>query len=223
MDSSSGGPWHEYAALLKDITSEWDRAEQDIKLAEQVNNKVVLPSIKELRYAGRRLVEVIKLVGEGAPISEIQPRLQDAKLDCHRARHDAIDAATANIAANLDIMAKKLGYNSILKIYPEFGQLHRDLSYIRSKIAESRGNTNRREEIYVDLEDDAFPKLIAKYHDLQAGEPIIKSLAKSERRKAVIVSGLGILNALLASALIAGLGWVLTHWKIALGWAANLK
>jgi hypothetical protein len=213
LDGLPSARWDDYASLLQSITNEWDRAEQDIKLAEQINNKVVLPSIKELRYAGRRIIEVIKLIRDGAASSEIESLLRDAKINCHRARHDAIDAATANIAADLQIMAKKLGYDPILKIYPDFGQLHRDLNSIRSKIAQSRGDTTRREAIYFALEDDAFPKFVEKYRGLQASEPTIKALATHERRKAILVTAVGVFNAILAAALIGGYHWISAHWK----------
>jgi hypothetical protein len=51
--------WDDYREQLLSIRAEWDKAEADVKLAEQVGHKIVLPSIKELRYAGRRLVEVL--------------------------------------------------------------------------------------------------------------------------------------------------------------------
>jgi hypothetical protein len=38
-----------YIELLNSVLDQWNRAEEDIKIAEQVANKVVNPSVKELR------------------------------------------------------------------------------------------------------------------------------------------------------------------------------
>src|SRR5229473_6540765 len=92
-----------YKELLSTIREEWDKSEEYIKQAEQVNNAVVFPSIKELRYAGRRIVEGLYLIVSHGDRSKIEDLLRDAKFGCHRARHDAIDAATAKIAVDLDI------------------------------------------------------------------------------------------------------------------------
>ena len=40
--------FHDYDDLLKSIQEEWDKAESDIKVAEQISDKVVFPAIKEL-------------------------------------------------------------------------------------------------------------------------------------------------------------------------------
>lgn len=176
------------ADLLRSISDEWDKAEKDIKLAEQVSGKVVFPSIKELRYAGRRLVEVMKLMSSSGDIQEINAKLHEARFDCHRARHDAIDAGTAKISADLGIMVKKLGYDSILKMYPDFGQLHRDLNKIRKQIAASRNNTLARGAVYEELEQDSFPKIVEDFHSLQSCEDAIKGLARKERLgKAIVI------------------------------------
>ena len=52
--------WDRYRDRLSIIAHEWNKAEQDIKLAEQIGNKVIIPSISELRYGGRRLIEAIE-------------------------------------------------------------------------------------------------------------------------------------------------------------------
>jgi hypothetical protein len=85
---------NEAAGLLVSILNEWNRAEADIKIAEQVANKVINPSIKELRYAGRRIVDGLVKAQRDDTSSEVISLFRDALFDCHRARHDAIDAGT---------------------------------------------------------------------------------------------------------------------------------
>jgi len=84
--------------LLRAIQDEWNRAETDIKTAETVVNNIVIPSVKELRYAGRRIIDAIMEMTANPSAydpARVRALLDDAHFDCHRARHDAIDAATA--------------------------------------------------------------------------------------------------------------------------------
>jgi hypothetical protein len=113
----------DHLASLKNIRTEWDRAEEDIKLAEQVCNNIIIPSIKELRYGGRRIAEVLYQMESGGSEQDISKLLQDALFDCYRARHDAIDAATSKIAIDLEIKVEKLGFEAILPAFQEFPKL----------------------------------------------------------------------------------------------------
>jgi uncharacterized protein YdcH (DUF465 family) len=143
-------------ALLASILAEWNRAETDIKIAEQVANKVVNPSIKELRYAGRRIVDALLKVREGGSPEEVKQLLTDALFDCHRARHDAIDAGTSKVALDLEVMTDKIGYDILLRTYPNFPALFRNLNNIRKKIAESRGNRDSRRSDLLNLRKRRF-------------------------------------------------------------------
>jgi hypothetical protein len=74
--------------------------------------------------------------------------LQDACFDSYRARHDAIDAASAQIARVLDIAVDKLNHDVILSAFPRYPQLMRDLRTIRAKIVKSRAVPSDRDAIY---------------------------------------------------------------------------
>jgi hypothetical protein len=195
-----------HIALLNSIIVEWDRAEVDIKKAEQVCNNVVIPSIKELRYAGRRIVDVITKMAAGASQEDIDDLLADAKFDCHRARHDAIDAATSKIAIDLEIMVTKLGYEVILPVHPQFPQLVQELQAVRDKIAASRKDRENREAIYSVIEASDFPDLIKSYETMMASEYIMVSIAKKRRRSEVW----GIVGTVLGA---IGLGAAFLFWK----------
>ncbi|GAA0757115.1 hypothetical protein FHS52_000383 [Erythromicrobium ramosum] len=88
----------DYEEILTEIASEWGVAEEEIKLAEQIHHKVVLPAIKELRYAGRRLADALGAIARGAPATEVKDLIADARFRCHCARHDVIDASLLKIA-----------------------------------------------------------------------------------------------------------------------------
>jgi hypothetical protein len=72
----------EYKSVLTEIHDEWKKAEFCIKQAEQVNYAVVFPAIKELRYAGRRIVDALYLIASDGNQKKISEFLLDAKFDC---------------------------------------------------------------------------------------------------------------------------------------------
>lgn len=171
----------EQKKMLDAIRLEWNRAEEDIKLAEQVCNEIVFPSINELRYAGRRVVEILYGILNGSPADEIDGLLADARFDCHRARHDAIDTATAKIAIHVETMTEKLKYEAILPAFADFPTLVKALGEIRKKVSVSRRARENREAIYSAIEAADFPALVEKYRSLCANEPIMRVLAKRNR------------------------------------------
>jgi hypothetical protein len=198
-----------HVALLNSILAEWDRAEIDIKKAEQVCNNVVIPSIKELRYAGRRVADVITKMAAGAPQEDIDHLLADAKFDCHRARHDAIDAATSKIAIDLEIMVSKLGYEVILPVYQDFPSLYTKLQAVRDRIAVSRQNRENREAIYSSIEATDFPELIESFNRMRASEHIMIAMAKRRRSSELI----GIIGTIIG---IAGFVAAIIFWRFPL-------
>lgn len=171
----------DYKDILAAICAEWDQAERDIKLAEQVCGEVVTPSVKELRYAGRRIVDALNEMAGGGGKEKISSFLQDAKFNCHKARHDAIDAATSKISITLDLMSQKLGYTSIIAVYPSFSKFWSQLSETKENIVKSRGDRENREKIYSAIENSEIQNLVEEFGKIQHAEPIIKAIVKKEK------------------------------------------
>ncbi|HEY4943985.1 MAG TPA: hypothetical protein VII56_21325 [Rhizomicrobium sp.] len=170
--------------VLDTIRDEWDSAETDIKLAEQVCKDIIVPAVKELRYAGRRLVDLVQKISNEPTSGEIPKLLADVEFDCHRARHDAIDAASAKIAIQLDIMAEKLGYDVILSVAPEFRDISLKVLAIRERVLNTRGeNRKDRVKIYAVVSATNFKDLVEAYELLKTSEPIMVKLAKLGRRR----------------------------------------
>jgi hypothetical protein len=179
----------EQERLLGSILDEWNRSEEDIKIAEQVCNKIVIPSIKELRYAGRRIVDALTKMIAGGDQKEITALLEDARFDCHRARHDAIDAASSKIALDLETMIRKLKHQAIIPVFPAFPKLLRDLRLLRKRITESRKNRENREKIYSVLEAVDFPAFVDSFNEMRESEPIMRQLASGRRWDRVFTVG----------------------------------
>jgi len=192
----------ELNALFADAREEWNRAELIVKTAEQVSGDAVIPSIKELRYAGRRFVDTFHELANGNDLAKAQGFVQDAIFNCHCARHDAIDVATAVIASNLNVAVQKIGYRHVLSAFPKFAELRSQLTAIRAKIRVSRENRTDRDAIYDAIHEGDFPQLAALYEEYLGAEDIMKSLARGQRRREVfyVVTTIGaILVALYAS------------------------
>lgn len=172
----------DYKAILNEIRAEWNQAEEDIKLAEQVCDEVVLPAIKELRYAGRRIVDALNEMAGERQEKRISEYLQDAKFDCHRARHDAIDAATSRMQVTLKLMADKLSKNVILKACPDFAKFWGQLSEANDTIVQTRGpNRENRDQLYAGLEQINFKQLVGDFGKIQRAEPIMIALAREDK------------------------------------------
>lgn len=171
-------PISEQKQKLESVRDEWNKAEKAIKLAEQINQKIVDPAIYELRYAGRRLVEALANQDDPEAVKKL---LDDAHFDCCRARHDAIDAATAKIANDLDLAVKKLGQDVVLDKFPSISKLLGDLSIVRGLVAKSRENRNDRDKIYQTIQEDRLPSIVELFRQFQACESLMVSAASKNK------------------------------------------
>jgi hypothetical protein len=169
------------AELVGKICSEWDRAERAIKVAEQVIGEDPFPSIKELRYAGRRFVEAFNDIdgSDGAKASEL---LQDAYFDCMRAKHDAMDVAINEIAGRVRYSQKDLGAGIVVHTYPKITSLVACLSKFENLIADSREKREIRDAIYTEIQEN-FDTVVELYDEFKANEGLMKALADEMARK----------------------------------------
>lgn len=193
-----------YKGLIESVREEWNKSETYIKEAEQVNNAVVFPSIKELRYAGRRIVDALYLINTDGDPQAVEDLLRDARFDCHRARHDAIDAATSKIAIDIDMALKYLGPSVVVEAFPKYRELIERLQETRKKIADSRGERNKREEIYDSIEKNDFPELVKLYYDFKSSESLMqRSIAKTNARqtRAYIITAVSFILAIVFAVL----------------------
>lgn len=170
-----------YETLLGNIVAEWNTAEGAIKIAEQVNGEIVNPAIYELRYAGRRIVEAIVLHAKGDD-QKAERILDDALFNCHRARHDAIDAITSKIVSDMDAAKTHLGANILLDKFPETTRLLEMLVPVRERIAESRVNRENRDAIYAVIEATDLPPIVQLYRKFKISEPLLEAAAEEQER-----------------------------------------
>lgn len=167
--------------MLAEIQREWDIAEEELKRCEQVALKASVPAINELRYAGRRVIDALNADVGGKAIEEVKAFLDDARFNCHRARHDAIDAALDTIAIDLELMAKHLGYAAMLKAYPQFPALFADFAKARAQIANSRRDRENRIKIYDSIAKVDFVSIADRYAELKTCRPIALAFSAKAR------------------------------------------
>ena len=191
----------QHKEILAEIRVEWDKAENSIKIAEQIGGKVVFPAVKELRYAGRRIIDALALCSVDGKSDKIKPLLEDALFDCYRAKHDAVDVVISIIASELNVATKRIGYRAILAAYPELSKFVEVLNAAQEKIASSRGMRDERDALYTALEQIELKQLVSRYTSFKASEAFMKTIAKQDRRYPLIgwlVGAAGIVVALIA-------------------------
>lgn len=189
-------------ALIAEISREWDKAEEVVKLAELVCEDVVIPAVAELRYAGRRLVDALNAQATGKAEAAVTALVEDARFCCFRSRHDAIDAALGRMAIEIDLLADAMGYDIVHNSYPEFVGFVQRLTDARRQIATSRGDRNNREAIYETLVATDFSKLVDDYLALKTSETTMRIIVDRKR--------LGVWIGILGSLIIAVPGYVLS-------------
>ena len=81
-----------------------------------VQEELCLPAVNELRYAGRRLIDAWISVRRG-DLAEATAKIKDAKFDCHRARHDSIDAISSKIAKDISITVDAFTVSIVVNAY----------------------------------------------------------------------------------------------------------
>ncbi len=189
------------AGLFSDIRREWDTAEEVIKVAEQVTADVVIPAIMELRYAGRRLVDALNAHANGCSGDEICALVEDARFDCHRARHDAIDAALTQMAIDTDNLARQVGYDVVHNSFPDFVNFVERLDEARTSIVKSRGNRADRNAIYTAISSGDFPGLVQDYKALRRSRTVMEIILGRKK--------LGVWVGIMWGAIIAIPGYVL--------------
>jgi len=164
-----------FPEILRDIQKEWNKAESAIKRSEQIVKDLSVPAISELRYAGRRIVDALDSASHGGSEERIKALLEDARFCCHRAQHDAIDAAMAKIGIDIENLTSKLSFEAVIHVYPKFRDFYTSFAVARKKIVATRENRDDRNGIYEAITAVDLPALVDGYDELMAVRPLIKS------------------------------------------------
>lgn len=139
---------------LFDILKEWDLAEEAIKISEQITGEVAIPSIMELRYAGRRLGDAFQALEGTSNEQKAKEYLADARFNCLRAQHDAIDISVNYIASFVDEVLLKAEPLAIEDSADEIRRFLDVISSMQKRVTASRSDRSKRREIYLGLGEE---------------------------------------------------------------------
>ena len=167
--------------LLGHVVAEWNQAEYAIKLAEISAEHIAIPSITELRYAGRHIVDYLAFKNVNSELTpdlgipeELLLRVVDHAV---RAKHDAVDAILEHAYR---LISRRIEDSELFSEE----EIRSDVDFIRSvrqKIAVSRSDRTSRRSIYEDIvasDLEGIVTLIDKYN-LAPRASKKKSTAKS--------------------------------------------
>lgn len=148
------------SALLREWRKQWNMAETAMKIAEKVDEEFQSPSVNELRYSGRQVVDFIGLIEVPDAMKPADDCLRAAIHACHCARHDATDYASSIISTRMELARGQFGASAIIKVFPDYVELVKILVDVKKLIAQSRGNREMRERFYCEVEDEHLPRMI---------------------------------------------------------------
>lgn len=162
---------------------EWMRAEGVLKLVERIKVEVFIPSIMELRYAARRIVQAHVDFNTGnATDDHLETHFIEAIENCKKARHDAIDSAIAFIHEQYNKLYEAVGLPLISKGYPKYSELRREMLEIDTHIVESRKNRNGLDDIYETIKREHLKKVVDLYIELETSKEAIEQIRSQEKR-----------------------------------------
>ena len=173
----------DFSDLYLRVCDEWDKAEGVIKRAELILGQPVIPSILELRYAGRRMIECHRLIQAGniEDVAKAKRRLQDALFDCRRAQHDAIDVLVSSITIHVKKLQKKVPPHQFSTVYPKYPELLIALDETYEKIISAREQRENRDEFYQSITTDQLDRIHSSYSELLKATPKIRMLTIRDR------------------------------------------
>lgn len=184
---------------------EWMRVEEALKKTERIKNEAFIPSINELRYAARRVVQAnIDLNNGSASDEDVRRHLTEAIENCIKARHDAVDSAINYIHEKLNEACTSIGYPRIISVFPEYEETRKKMHEIDKMVIESRKNRSTLTEQYFEIEKTHLDKMVEFYLKLETSPKIVASMARRDRFR------------FLGAAVIAGAVLSLCLWGLAL-------
>ena len=161
---------------------EWMQVEEALKQTERIKNEAFIPSINELRYAARRVVQAdIDLKNNCATDDDVRRHLIEAIENCIKAKHDAVDSAINYIHEKLDEACTSIGYPRIIAVFPEYVEARKKIREIDKLVIESRKNRSTLTQHYFEIEKRHLNEMVEFYLKLETCPKIVASMARRDR------------------------------------------
>lgn len=169
-------------SCIAGLCDEWDKTEKWIKDGEFIVGDAIIPSINEMRYAGRQLVDACRMA-QNSDSQKALDHVLKARADLMKARHDVVDACIGHIYDSVKEAQNQLGAGNIQKHFPDYGKILALLDVTRGKISESRENRKQRDEIYSDIMGSDMPKIFDAYRSFRKSLPLVEENIKKDDRR----------------------------------------
>ena len=175
----------------------WGEAEETIKLFDKLSSEASIPAINELRYAGRRMTNAITAYHDMESGSdkdqEIKRHLTEARENCLKADHDAVDAIVYYIERRLQELENFVGPSRIATFFPKYTEIIRKINQVSENMTKSRnGKKDSREKYYKKIKQDLLPDIIDFYSSITASENRILADHTRNQKRERIYLGLAI-------------------------------
>lgn len=182
----------------------WMRAEEVLKITERIKNETFIPSVKELRYASRRVVQAhIEVSAGNATDDGINVHLTEAIENCRKARHDAIDSAINFVHEQLDKVASTVGLAVLSQAFPRYAELRSRIRTIDERIVSSRRDRGAMDDEYETIKRDHLNQVVDCYFELESSADVIKDIQRAARRTFWLgVVGVGLVVGLFGGAAV---------------------
>lgn len=178
---------------LARIARLWDTVEGRIKTVERIRLEVVVASINELRYAGRRLVDLINILLASDCTQDAQDDVQKRLDEIHgivfeieqniiRANNDAADAAVLFIHDRFEFLINEFGATTVFTYFPEYPKILTRIRAINDFMSQSREERHKRNDIYNDIFESYLPEALQLYDAMIASEALIKADIEESKR-----------------------------------------
>ncbi|WP_193188388.1 hypothetical protein [Nisaea sediminum] len=173
-----------YKHQLDRLVSHYNHVEYLVKTYELRQYEVLLPAINELRYAGRRAIDIMALLSkenEAEPNSEkVDQYFVDAELACIRAKHDIVDALVLYGLSRIQSLNEKYDFDELVAAFPKFNYFSKFLLFARREIQRSREFREERNEIYSALYEKLVPDFLDFMDEVDAN---FDQLVQGERKR----------------------------------------
>jgi len=154
---------------LAALSTLWNKIERRLKEAEQLRGEAIVASINEMRYAGRRIVDVLHLQTLTATEKrtiEIFEHLVVAKNYLINADHDVTDSICFFVHKRVRRTVEKYGVETVSELCEGFAALYPRIKEVDLLVQKSRETRIERNDAYDELEKNYIPKVTKLYERL---------------------------------------------------------
>jgi hypothetical protein len=172
---------------LAHVAKLWDTVEGRIKTVERLQLTVVFASINELRYAGRRLVDLMNIIcsddrQDRDKQDQISGIVYEIEQNIIRANNDAADAAVVFLHERLHQLVSEFGVSVTFMYFPAYSEMLSKIRQINEFMSLSREERHKRNEIYNDIFENHLKQLIQLYDRMLVAEESIKTEVEEAKK-----------------------------------------